>query len=130
MTFPAPAIAAADAPGYYYFHDAASGLFGFANTHGSYHVQCRPAAIAPDAADVALNIPRLSRREGTTLLKLARAAAGSLGYTRLIAIAEPHQRAWYLRHGFAPDPRATRGSPILIAPLGAAPTLAAPPLAT
>jgi hypothetical protein len=121
MTFPASAIAAATAPGYYYFHDSMSGLFGFANTHGSHHVQCRPAAIAPDAADVALNIPRLSRREGATLLKLARDAAGSLGYTRLIAIAEPHQRAWYLRHGFAPDPRATRGSPILIAPLGAAP---------
>ena len=115
-----PASAApAPAHGYYYFHDASSGLFGYANINGGFYVQCRPAAIAPDAADVAINVPRLSRREGALLLKLASAAASELGYKRLIAISEPHQRPWYMRHGFAPDPRATAGSPILFAPLGA-----------
>lgn len=106
------------AAGYYFFHDPASGLFGYAGVRAPVCVHCRPAAIAPDAADIAIRVPRLSRREGAILLALARAAARRFGYARLVAIAEPSQRAWYARHGFSAPAQAAPGSPILIAPIG------------
>lgn len=104
---------------YYAFHDAATGLFGYASARAPHQVRCAPSAVAPDAADVTFRVPRLSRREGAELLALARAAAARFGYARLAAIAEPHERAWYRRHGFAPDPSAPR-APLLFAPTGAA----------
>jgi N-acetylglutamate synthase-like GNAT family acetyltransferase len=97
---------------FYGFADDASGLFGFAALAGNASVHCRPTAVGPEVADIAIQLPRLSRPEGPALLGLATSEARARGYQQLLALAEPAQRDWYRRHGFAATGTVT--SPVMV----------------
>lgn len=97
---------------FYGFADDASGLFGFAELRHAASIQCRPAASSDATADILFRgLARLSRPEGPALLALAAAEARARGYRQLVAFAEPGQRDWYRRHGFAAS---RAGSPVML----------------